>query len=133
MFVKVILWIFLFCIPSQCCVTTTKNKVLVPIRTHTALTHNSQTSFHKQFPHSHCFLCLATLALASPASSLPPWVLYAFSAGCLKLSVSLTLLAESLSLKSVFIVASESFSWWLTWGIQIVSLSKRSCVSVGSL
>lgn len=74
LFVNVVLW-FYFCLPSQCFVTTTKNKALVPIRTHTALPQLSgliSLSF-SLFPllslHSYT-------SLAFSANSLPPRVFF---------------------------------------------------------
>lgn len=49
-FVSVILCFF-FCLLSECSVTITKNKALVPTRTHAALIHSSQTSFDKHYPN----------------------------------------------------------------------------------
>lgn len=118
LFVNVVLW-FYFCLPSQCFVTTTKNKALVPIRTHTALPQLSgliSLSF-SLFPllslHSYT-------SLAFSANSLPPRVFFFMNS----VLVPWNYLFHELS---VFIVASESCSWRLIWGIQIVSLSKRSC------
>lgn len=89
-FVSVILCFF-FCLLSECFFTITENKVLVPTRTRAALTLSSQTSFHKHYR--------TPIALSA---QLPwPWSYrqliatsgsYTFCAGCLKLSVPLTLL-----------------------------------------